>query len=115
MEADYCVKVKSLQKRIAVDYKGIMTSVSRQCIEIMRRPPSTYALVGMGSLAREEITPYSDFEHVLVLKNLGKKRKQNIKRIKGYFRWYSVLFHITVMNSRETDLYSVCIPCLNDH
>ena len=115
MEADYCVKVKSLQKRIAVDYKGIMTSVSRQCIEIMGRPPSTYALVGMGSLAREEITPYSDFEHVLVLKNLVKKRKQNIKRIKGYFRWYSVLFHITVINLRETDLYSVCIPCLNDH
>jgi len=34
---------------------------------------------------------------------------------KEYFRWYAVIFHIIVINLQETDLYSVCIPCLNDH
>ena len=31
----------------------------------MGEAPCEYAIVGMGSLAREEITAYSDFEHII--------------------------------------------------
>jgi len=114
-ENDYVQKVKALQIQVLTDYKQIMAFISKQCIEIMGEPPCKYTLVGMGSLARDEITPYSDFEHVLIMKNFAKEHEQKIENVKEYFRWYSTIFHIIVINLQETDLYSVCIPCLNDH
>ena len=93
-----------------------MAYVSQTCIQIMGQTPCKYALVGMGSLAKKETTPYSDFEHILALENFHHHNKQKeLEDIKEYFRWYSVIFHIIVINLQETDLYSVCIPCLNDH
>jgi len=115
-EKDYVQQVKSLQANISTDYKQIMAFISQECIEIMGQPPCKYALVGMGSLAREEVSPYSDFEHILILSNFSKTQTLQDKEIVNeYFRWYSVIFHIIVINLQETDLYSVCIPCLNDH
>jgi len=114
-EKEYVYQIKNLQSKITTDYKYLMTCISDQCIEIMGQPPCKYALVGMGSLAREEVSPYSDFEHVLVLDNFSKdKNQQDKERAKEYFRWYSVIFHVIVINLQETDLYSMCIPCLND-
>jgi len=115
-EKIYVQQVKSLQTNISFDYKQIMVFISQECIEIMGQPPCKYALVGMGSLAREEVSPYSDFEHIVVLNNFLETQSQQDKEIiKEYFRWYSVIFHIVVVNLQETDLYSMCIPCLNDH
>jgi len=59
--------IKTLQKQIAQSYTQIMSFISQSCINIMGAPPCKYAIVGMGSLARNEITPYSDFEHIIVL------------------------------------------------
>ena len=115
-EIHYVDQVKLLQTNVAYNYELIMASISKQCIEVMGEPPCNYALVGMGSLARNEVSHYSDFEHVLTLNNFPNElNQQEIDSIKEYFRWYSVIFHISVINLRETDLYSVCIPCLNNH
>ena len=81
----------------------------------MGQPPCKYALVGMGSLASDEITPFSDFEHVITLENLTLPTSEQLEDFKEYFRWFSVIFHIVVVKSQETDLYSVCVPSLNDH
>ena len=110
-QAEYTKHVKCLQRNVSESYRNIMVFVSRQCIFIMGRPQCDYALVGMGSVARNEITPYSDFEHIVVLENgLGPRED-----LKEYFRWYSTIFHIIIINLGETDLYSMCIPCLSDH
>ena len=113
-EEDYLGKVKFLQFKISEDYKHVMTFISQKCIEIMGLPPCKFVLVGMGSLARREISPYSDFEHVLILENID-LQEEHCLYIKEFYRWYSVLFHIIVINLQETDLYSVCITQLNDH
>ena len=110
----YVLNIASLQSQIAMDYKCIMANISRKCIQTLGKPPCKYALVGMGSLAREEITPYSDFEHIIVLQNLANKSEAEIEKYKDYFRWFSVLFHIIVINLKESIIPSVCIPCLND-
>ena len=109
----YAKDVQSLQRQIAANYKCTMADFSDYCVRMMGEPPCKYALVGMGSLARDEITPYSDFEHIVVLQNF-KKCKAKIEKSKEYFRWYSVLFHIIVINLQETYVPKVCVPCLNN-
>ena len=114
-EQENVKQVYSTQNILSRHYKRIMASISEICFEIMGRPPCKYALVGMGSLAREEVSPYSDFEHIVVLENChSKKKKRNTTNIKEYFRWYSVIFHVIVLNLQETILPAMCIPGLND-
>ena len=115
-EQSYIRQVKSLLLNVTSDYKRVMAYISQKCIQIMGTLPCRYALVGLGSLARNEITPYSDFEHVLLLQNLQQLSSSSIEssRMKEYFRWYSVLFHIIVLNLQESILPNVAIPCLND-
>jgi len=104
--------VKETQDRIAQRYTEMMAFTSGRCIKIMGIPPCKYALVGMGSLARKEVTPYSDFEHIIVLEEFIPLHDREL--ILEYFRWYSVIFHIVVLNLQETIIPSVNIRCLND-
>ena len=46
-----------------------MAGISQYCEDVMGKPPCDYAIVGMSSLAREEITSFSDFEHIILLFN----------------------------------------------
>ena len=75
----------------------------------MGKPPCKYAIAGMGSLAREKITPYSDFGHIIVLCD-----NKNYKLYLQYFKWFSVIFHIVVLNLQETIVPSLNVCSLND-
>jgi len=105
--------IKALQNEIARRYKNIMVFISLCSIVIMGETPCKFAIVGMGSLARKEITPYSDFEHIIILEDLIPK--QNRENILEYFRWFSVIFQIIVINLQETIIPSVWIPSLNNN
>ena len=52
--------IQELNKLIANRYTQIMAELSQYCEQVMGKPPCQYAIVRMGSLAREEVTPYSD-------------------------------------------------------
>jgi len=67
----------------------------------------------MGSLAKKEITLYSDFEHAIVLEE-GIQNRTNYKDILAYFRWFSVIFHLVVINVGETIVPSICLPFINN-
>ena len=88
-------QVQKLMKDITKMYKFLMKYISDMCIEIMGEPPCVYSVFGMGSLARGEVTPYSDFEHGIVLQewvaNLPRDEKE---KILNFFRWFSVIFHL---------------------
>ena len=101
--------VKHIQQQITNDYKSIMKNLSQYCEHVMGPPPCKFAVVGMGFLARKEITPYSDFEHIILLEN-------NIvdENCVEYFRWFSVIFHVIVLNLQETIIPSLNIEYLND-
>ena len=104
-------KAKSIQcinKTIANKYKQIMADISNFCLDIMGKPPCEYSIVGMGSLARSEITPYSDFEHIILLRD-DKNYVQHLE----YFRWYSVIFHVIVLNLQESVVPSLNIKSLS--
>ena len=92
-----------------------MSELSDSCIKILGKPPCKFALVGMGSLARQEITPYGDFEHIIVLEEMNQQKAKNKENILKYFRWYSIIFQIILINIQETIIPSVAIPSLNNH
>ena len=107
--------VRNIQHFVTQKYLNIMAHLSRFCELIMGNPPCSYAVVGMGSLARKEITPYSDFEHVVVLKEgCQNDCKEDYEKTLEYFRWYSVMFHVVILNLKETIIPSMAIPSLND-
>ena len=101
--------IQQINKTIACKYKSIMADISHFCENVMGKPPCEYAIVGMGSLAREEITPYSDFEHIILLFD-----EVNYESHLEYFRWFSVIFHIIVINVQESIIASFNIHCLNN-
>ena len=106
--------VKKLKKQITNKYIEIMSELSDLCLNILVEPACKFALVGMGSLARQEITPYSDFEHIIVLEEIS---QQNVNKESNlnYFRWFSVIFQLIIINIQETIIPSVAIPSLNNH
>jgi len=101
--------IMKLNKTIAKKYKQIMSELSQFCENVLGKPPCEYAVAGMGSIAREEITPYSDFEHIILLCN-----QNDHESCLEYFRWFSVIFHIIILNVQETILPSLHISSLND-
>ena len=101
--------MKAIQEQIATQYTKIMINISKYCVDVMGSPPCKFAIVGMGSLARNEITPYSDFEHIVLLEN-----QKNYEEHLEYFRWFSVIFHIIILNLQETIIPSLNVIHLND-
>ncbi|CAK8677689.1 unnamed protein product [Clavelina lepadiformis] len=119
LEMDKINRVKTLQDNIATKYTDIMKSISDKCMEIMGKPRCRYCVAGMGSLARKEITPYSDFEHVILLddellQNHDESSDQYQSALE-YFRWFSVLFHIILLRLGETIIPAVSVPSLNNN
>lgn len=72
---------------------------------IIGQAPCTYALVGFGSLANEEASPYSDLEFGILLQEDSEENKE-------YFRKLTFLLYIRVINLGETIVRAVKIPCL---
>ncbi|CAK8687811.1 unnamed protein product [Clavelina lepadiformis] len=109
MEIQKIKSIKAIQTQITQKYKKIMQHIASECEKIMGHPPCKYSITGMGSLARCEITPYSDFEHIILLEE-GVQMKDNYDDILEHFRWFSVIFHVIVINLGETTIQNVAIP-----
>ena len=112
MEQDKVNLVRNLQTHITQSYTEIMADLAKYCQDVMGNAPCKFAIIGMGSIARKEITPYSDFEHVIALEDTS-SRKYTQQEL-NYFRWFSVIFQLVVVNLKETILPSLAIPSLND-
>ena len=101
--------IKLINNVIASAYTHVMADLAQFCQNVMGKQPCEYALVGMGSLARQEITPYSDFEHIILLFD-DESSKSHLE----YFRWFSVIFHVVILNLQETIIPSLNINSLNE-
>ena len=115
LEQEKVKDVNRLKTQITEKYKSFMAQVSDICIRVLGKIPCRYALVGMGSMAREEITPFSDFENMILLQEgVQCRKKEDYEQILEYFRWYAVMFQVILINLGETILPSVAIPSLNN-
>ena len=102
-----------LQQTVSKLYSKIMFDIAKYCEAIMVTCSAKFAIVGMGSLARKEITPYSDFELIILLEE-GCQSSALYDKILEHYRWFSVIFQIVIINLGETVLPSLAIPSLND-
>ena len=67
----------------------------------------------MESIAKKEITPYSDFEHIILLSNAALS-DENFKENLNYYRWFTVIFQVILINLGETIIPSKAIDLLNN-
>ena len=112
MEQDEVHLVRNLQTHITQSYTEIMADLAKYCHDVMGNAPCKFAIIGMGSIARKEITPYSDFEHVIALQDTTSRNYTQQEL--NYFRWFSVIFQIVIINLNKKILPSLAIPSLND-
>lgn len=97
--------VFQLHREIADQNKDFVRRLLSQCIEVLGKPPCSFAVIGFGSLAREETTPYSDLEFGFLIETDTVENKQ-------YFRNLAYCLHLKVVNLGETILPALNIPCL---
>ena len=96
--------IRQFHHEIAEKMKQFVRELILQAMPILGEPPCSFAVIGLGSLAREEMTPYSDLEFgILTAEELNDKK---------YFRDLTSLLHLKVINLGETILPALAIPCL---
>ena len=67
---EYEIKeVRALYKHIAKETKGLLANIIKECEEILGLPPCKYSVIGLGSLALNQFTPYSDLEFAILMED----------------------------------------------
>ncbi|BBI18208.1 tetratricopeptide repeat protein [Neochlamydia sp. S13] len=100
-------KVQEIYHEIALWIKNFFKSLVDQAQEILGPSPCEYAMIGFGSLAREEMTPYSDLEFGILM-------QEDTFGNRDYFKRLTTLLHLKVINLGETILPALNIPCIKE-
>lgn len=101
-------QTRQLYKCISKSMKVLVTSMVEDCIQVMSNPPCKFSILGLGSTAREEATPYSDLEFCILV-------ERNEDSVLKYFNDFTNLLHLKVVELGETILPSLGIKSLNDY
>ncbi|MBA3238878.1 MAG: tetratricopeptide repeat protein [Parachlamydiaceae bacterium] len=96
----------TITKKLKAFIDEVAQDVVKQMADWKQKTPCDYALIGLGSLAREEMTPYSDFEFAILIDSEKEEDKE-------YFRLFTNLLHLRFINFGETILPSLDIRCLD--
>jgi len=105
--------VEALQEGVYAYYCEIMIDLMDFCTSNRNCVECKYALVAMGSLAKKEVTPYSDFEHAILLEE-NVLTRGDLEDVLEYFRWASVIFQLVLVNLGETIVPNINLPFLNN-
>ena len=107
MDDLYVTTSKSLFQDIATRMKSFLSTLYQeseqelnQLLQIVE-PPCTYSVIGLGSLALKQATPYSDLEFAILTENEDYKSNPDL-RIQNYFKNLTHLVHFKVINLGET-------------
>ena len=100
-------QLQELYEDISKLMKDLITCMVEDCMQIMSSPPCKFSILGLGSTAREEATPYSDLEFCILV-------EENTDAVQQYFTNFANLLHLKVVELGETILPSLGIRSLND-
>ncbi|NGX37205.1 MAG: Photosystem I assembly protein Ycf3 [Chlamydiae bacterium] len=87
--------IEEILKFVTQAYKNRFSLIVFEAVEALGEPPTSYALMGLGSMARGEMCPYSDLEYAILIK------EENLTTL-GYFRLLSQLLELKIINIGET-------------
>ncbi|MBF5058769.1 tetratricopeptide repeat protein [Candidatus Neptunochlamydia vexilliferae] len=87
--------VEEVQKSLTQAHKGILIALIKEGLEIFGKPPTPFMIMGLGSMAREEMCPYSDVEFAIAV-------KKSSPTIKHYFRTFAKWITFRIINFGET-------------
>ncbi|WP_194847639.1 tetratricopeptide repeat protein [Candidatus Neptunochlamydia vexilliferae] len=88
--------VEAVQAYLTKHYKNILCELILDCMKLIRKKvPTKFTIMGLGSMARDEMCPYSDVEFAIILE------KQS-PEIATYFRQLSRLIELRITNFGET-------------
>mgnify|MGYP000193241039 CR=1 FL=1 len=99
-EETYIKKSKALFFEIAQKMKEFLAQLYQKAEEVVGKAPCDYAIIGLGSLALTQMTPYSDLEFAILMED--KKDKDRNQKHKDHFKKLSQLVHFYVINLGET-------------
>ncbi|XP_078484796.1 uncharacterized protein LOC144744352 [Ciona intestinalis] len=97
--------MKTHCKLVTAGYVKLMEKVYKFSQSILGNPPCKFALMSLGSLSRQEVTTYSDFESFILLDNINEDTLI-------YFRNLSALAHILIVTLGETIIPAVGISSI---
>jgi UTP:GlnB (protein PII) uridylyltransferase len=92
MMKDQTEQVKRLSDTISIRMKQFLAGIINECLELLGTPPCDYEVIVLGSLARNEMTPYSDFEWAILTSS-------EEEECKVFFRNLTNLVHLQVTKS----------------
>ena len=101
-EAVYIEGSKKLFADIAGDIKSVLGNFYQEAEQALGLSPCPYAIMGLGSVALQQTTPYSDLEFAILMEDAPDEDKAEEWR--AYFRTLTHLVHFRVINLGETVL-----------
>ncbi|WP_194848015.1 tetratricopeptide repeat protein [Candidatus Neptunochlamydia vexilliferae] len=88
--------VLKIQAYLTNQYQELLSKIIESSINLTRKkPPISFNIMGLGSMARHEMCPYSDVEFAIIV---GK----NTPEVTKYFKKLSQLIELRVTNLGET-------------
>ncbi|WP_194847059.1 DUF2225 domain-containing protein [Candidatus Neptunochlamydia vexilliferae] len=88
--------IEKVQKEMTIAYQNLLSKIIQQSIEcIQLPPPCAFAVMGLGSMARKEMCPYSDIEFAFIV------AKEEEKCL-DYFRNLTHFLELRFTNFGET-------------
>ncbi len=97
------VSAQALSNKIANNMREYLATLFSDAEVMMGKAPCNYALIGLGSMALRQITPYSDFEFAILTENENYRTSENIK-IREYFTRLTYYVNFKVIMLGETPL-----------
>ena len=88
------MEIRNVFKTIALGVRQLLVDIINECIEVLGKPPCNHEVIVLGSLAREEMTPYSDVEWAI----LTSSEEEDCK---DFFRNLTNLVHFQVRISES--------------
>ncbi|CAH1779690.1 unnamed protein product [Owenia fusiformis] len=101
-------KIRGLYSQITKDMTHFIRQLIFECFKTLGSAPCRYAILGCGDIARNEMTPFSDFEYGILLEEDG-----NIEEHREFFRNLARLFNMKMMSLGETVIPVLGITSLN--
>ena len=111
-EEKRCHEIESIYKQIHDDMKCFMVDIFLYCNQIAGPAPCNFSIIGLGSMSRQEVTPYSDLEFSILIEDENSKYPSQEQR--QYFRFLTHFIQVQIIKLGETILPSIGISSLNN-